>query len=75
MEIHTLGGTGIQVSRYCLGAVMFCRLGNPDHGECVRIVHHALEAGINFIDTAGVYSIGESEGSSARGSRAAATTS
>jgi aryl-alcohol dehydrogenase-like predicted oxidoreductase len=56
-----LGGTGIQVSRYCLGAMMFGTLGNPDHDDCVRITHVALDAGINFIDTADVYSAGESE--------------
>jgi Aldo/keto reductase family len=56
-----LGRTGIQVSPYCLGAMMFGAMGNPDHGESVRIIHRALDAGINFIDTADVYSGGESE--------------
>jgi aryl-alcohol dehydrogenase-like predicted oxidoreductase len=61
METTTLGRTGIAVSRYCLGAMMFGSWGNPDHDECVRMIHTALDAGINFIDTADVYSNGESE--------------
>src|SRR5947208_1363242 len=61
MERTTLGHTGIQVSRYCLGAMMFGAWGNRDHDDCVRIVHAALDGGINFIDTADVYSGGESE--------------
>ena len=61
MERTTLGTTGIQVSRYCLGAMMFGAWGNQDHDDCVRIIHAALDAGINFIDTADVYSAGESE--------------
>jgi aryl-alcohol dehydrogenase-like predicted oxidoreductase len=61
MERTTLGRTGIQVSRYCLGAMMFGAIGNRDHDDCVRIINHALDNGINFIDTADVYSAGESE--------------
>jgi aryl-alcohol dehydrogenase (NADP+) len=61
VEYRTLGGTGIRVSRLCLGAMMFGRMGNPDHEQCVRMVHRALDAGINFIDTADAYSRGESE--------------
>src|SRR5882672_2041062 len=61
MEQTTLGRTGIQVSRYCLGAMMFGAWGNRDHDDCVRIIHRSLDAGINFIDTADVYSAGESE--------------
>ncbi len=61
MEFRTLGKTGITVSRHCLGAMMFGSLGNPDHDDCVRIIHAALDAGVNFIDTADVYSNGESE--------------
>jgi len=61
MNTGTLGATGMQVSRLCLGAMMFGAWGNPDHDDCVRIVHSALDAGINFIDTADVYSGGESE--------------
>src|SRR3954471_13191283 len=61
MELRTLGQTGITVSRHCLGAMMFGAMGNRDHDECVRIIHAALDAGINFIDTADVYSNGESE--------------
>jgi aryl-alcohol dehydrogenase-like predicted oxidoreductase len=61
MEHRTLGRTGVSVSKLCLGAMMFGAWGNTDHDECVRIVHAALDAGINFIDTADVYSGGESE--------------
>src|SRR3954452_11873816 len=61
MERTTLGATGIQVSRYCLGAMMLGAWGNPDHDDCIRIIDSALDAGINFIDTADVYSFGESE--------------
>ena len=59
--MRTLGGTGIKVSAYCLGAMMFGAWGNPDHEESIRIIHAALDAGINFVDTADVYSAGESE--------------
>lgn len=61
MHYRPLGRTGIKVSPYCLGAMMFGKLANPDHDECVRIIHKALDAGINFIDTADRYSDGESE--------------
>jgi aryl-alcohol dehydrogenase-like predicted oxidoreductase len=61
MERTTLGTTGIQVSRYCLGAMMFGAWGNRDHDDSTKIIHTALDAGINFIDTADVYSAGESE--------------
>src|SRR5260370_11723145 len=61
MRLRTLGGTGIKVSRYCLGAMMFGGWGNADHEDCARIIHAALDAGINFVDTADVYSAGESE--------------
>jgi aryl-alcohol dehydrogenase-like predicted oxidoreductase len=61
MEMRTLGSTGVQVSPLCLGAMMFGAWGNSDHDESTRIIHRALDAGINFIDTADVYSGGESE--------------
>src|SRR5690242_17116427 len=61
MEMRVLGTTGVNVSPLCLGAMMFGAWGNPDHDESVRIIERALEAGINFIDTADVYSSGESE--------------
>ncbi|MGI5237605.1 aldo/keto reductase [Dactylosporangium sp. CA-139066] len=61
MRYRTLGRTGIQVSPYCLGAMMFGAIGNPDHDDSIRIIHKALDAGINFVDTADVYSRGESE--------------
>ena len=61
MDLRTLGGTGVKVSPLCLGAMMFGAWGNPDHEDSIRIIHQALDAGINFIDTADVYSRGESE--------------
>jgi len=61
MEMRTLGRTGMQVSNLCLGTMMFGPGRNPDHEDCLRIVHRALDAGINFIDTADIYSQGESE--------------
>jgi aryl-alcohol dehydrogenase-like predicted oxidoreductase len=59
--VRVLGTTGVKVSPLCLGAMMFGAWGNTDHDESVRIIHRALDAGINFIDTADVYSAGESE--------------
>jgi aryl-alcohol dehydrogenase-like predicted oxidoreductase len=61
MRYRSLGTTGVKVSPLCLGAMMFGRIGNRDREECVRIIHRALDAGINFVDTADVYSAGESE--------------
>jgi aryl-alcohol dehydrogenase-like predicted oxidoreductase len=61
MEHRQLGRTGVSVSKLCLGAMMFGAWGEPDHDESIRIIHAALDAGINFIDTADVYSAGESE--------------
>jgi len=61
MELRPLGRTGVQVSKLCLGAMMFGDWGTKDHDESIRIIHRALDAGINFIDTADVYSDGESE--------------
>jgi aryl-alcohol dehydrogenase-like predicted oxidoreductase len=61
MNYRTLGRTGVKVSPLCLGAMMFGEWGNPDHDDSIRIIHRALDAGINFIDTADVYSRGESE--------------
>ena len=61
METRILGRSGLVVSELCLGAMMFGGYGNTDHDECVAIIHRALDAGINFIDTADVYSQGESE--------------
>ena len=51
MNLRTLGNTGVKVSPLCLGAMMFGAWGNPDHDGSVRIIHRALDAGINFIDT------------------------
>ena len=61
MDLRPLGRTGVQVSSFCLGAMMFGAWGNPDHDESIRIIHTALDAGVNFIDTADVYARGESE--------------
>ncbi|HEY3632894.1 MAG TPA: aldo/keto reductase, partial [Jatrophihabitantaceae bacterium] len=61
MRYRSLGRTGIKVSPYALGAMMFGAIGNPDHDESIRIIHRALDAGINLVDTADMYSHGESE--------------
>jgi aryl-alcohol dehydrogenase-like predicted oxidoreductase len=61
MEYRNLGRTGVKVSPLCLGAMMFGAWGNTDHDDSIRIIHRALDAGINFLDTADVYSAGESE--------------
>jgi aryl-alcohol dehydrogenase-like predicted oxidoreductase len=61
MDLRTLGRTGVHVSPLCLGAMMFGAWGEPDHDDGIRIIHRALDGGINFIDTADVYSRGESE--------------
>src|SRR3984893_11894676 len=72
MQRRILGGTGISVSEFALGAMNFGAMGNADHNESVRMIHTALDAGINLIDTADVYSLGESEvivGKALRGRR------
>src|SRR5918999_952793 len=61
MEYRQLGTTGVEVSAHCLGTMMLGEWGNPDHDESIRIIRTALDGGINFIDTADVYSAGESE--------------
>jgi aryl-alcohol dehydrogenase-like predicted oxidoreductase len=61
MEHRTLGRTGMKVTPLCLGTMMFGAWGERDHDESIRIIHRALDAGINFVDTADVYSAGESE--------------
>jgi aryl-alcohol dehydrogenase-like predicted oxidoreductase len=61
MEYRPLGRTGVHVSKLCLGTMMFGAWGNTDHDDSIRIIHAALDAGINFVDTADVYSAGESE--------------
>jgi aryl-alcohol dehydrogenase-like predicted oxidoreductase len=61
MEYRPLGRTGVQVSKLCLGTMMFGAWGNTDHEDSIHIIHRALDAGINFVDTADVYSAGESE--------------
>ncbi len=61
MEYRPLGRTGVSVSQLCLGTMMFGAFGNPDHDESIAIIHRALDAGINFVDTADFYSFGESE--------------
>jgi aryl-alcohol dehydrogenase-like predicted oxidoreductase len=72
LQYRTLGRAGVKVSRYCLGAMMFGDWGNTDEAECIRMIHSAVDAGINFIDTADVYSAGRSEeivGKALRGRR------
>jgi aryl-alcohol dehydrogenase-like predicted oxidoreductase len=61
MEYRVLGNTGVRVSVQCLGAMMFGSWGNTDHDDCIRIIHKALDSGINFVDTADIYGWGESE--------------
>ncbi|MDN3352367.1 aldo/keto reductase [Actinomadura sp. DC4] len=61
MKRRILGGTGISVSEFALGTMMFGAMGNPDHDESIRMIHAALDAGVNLVDTADVYSQGESE--------------
>jgi aryl-alcohol dehydrogenase-like predicted oxidoreductase len=61
MDHRPLGRTGVRVSPLCLGTMMFGAWGNTDHEDSVRIIHRALDAGINFVDTADVYAQGESE--------------
>jgi aryl-alcohol dehydrogenase-like predicted oxidoreductase len=61
MEVRPLGRTGVSVSKLCLGTMMFGAWGTPDHDESIRIIHAALDAGINLVDTADIYSEGESE--------------
>lgn len=61
MEHRVLGGTGVRVSAYCLGTMMFGAWGNRDHDDCLRIIRSALDGGVDFVDTADVYSAGESE--------------
>ena len=61
MEYRVLGRTGVKVSSLCLGGMMFGSWGNQDREDCARIIQRALDAGINFIDTADVYSAGQSE--------------
>ena len=74
LRYRPLGGTGMQVSTYCLGTMMFGSVGNADHDECTRIIRAALDAGVNFVDTADAYGgeNGEAEeitGSALRGRR------
>jgi len=60
MQYRTLGRTGIKVSPYALGTLMFATsVGNSDPADSARILHKALDAGINFVDTADAY--GDSE--------------
>jgi aryl-alcohol dehydrogenase-like predicted oxidoreductase len=61
MQNRVLGRTGVSVSPLCLGARMFGPWGNKDEADSIRVIHRALDAGINFVDTADVYSAGESE--------------
>jgi len=61
MDYRTLGRTGMKVSHLCLGAMMFGQWGNTDHDDCVRMIHAAIDGGVNFIDTADIYAHGESE--------------
>lgn len=61
MDYRPLGRTGVRVSPLCLGTMMFGPWGNADEADSIRIIHSALDAGINFVDSADVYSGGVSE--------------
>jgi aryl-alcohol dehydrogenase-like predicted oxidoreductase len=61
MEYRTLGGTGMRVSPLGLGTMMLGAWGNTDRADCIRIVHRALDAGVNLVDSADVYAGGETE--------------
>ncbi len=61
MQYRTLGRTGIEVSTLSLGTMMLGAWGNTDEAECHRIIHAALDAGVNLVDTADVYAFGQSE--------------
>ena len=61
MEFRPIGTSGVQASKLALGAMSLGSLGTQDREECTRIVQRAVEAGINVIDTADIYSDGESE--------------
>ncbi|MEX5711851.1 aldo/keto reductase [Parafrankia sp. FMc6] len=61
MDYRVLGRTGVRVSPLCLGAMMFGTWGNQDHDDSIKIIRRALDAGVNFVDTADAYSAGESE--------------
>ena len=59
MDYRNLGRTGVKVSPLCLGTMMFGRSANEK--DSIAIIHHALDHGINFVDTANAYSGGTSE--------------
>jgi len=61
MDYRKLGRSGLKVSPLCLGTMMFGQWGNADHQESIRVIHRALDAGVNFVDTANIYAEGESE--------------
>ncbi|NJM39870.1 MAG: aldo/keto reductase [Anaerolineae bacterium] len=63
MDYINLGTTGLKVSRLCLGTAFRATLFKPDADEatCLNTIARALDAGINFIDTANYYSYGRSE--------------
>ena len=72
MEMRVLGRTGVRVSQLGLGTMVLGAWGNRDREECIRIVHRAIDAGVNLVDTADVYAFGESEeivGAALRGRR------
>jgi aryl-alcohol dehydrogenase-like predicted oxidoreductase len=60
-QLRVLGRTGVVVSSLCLGGMNLGAWANNDRADCTRIIHGALAAGINFIETADVYSAGDSE--------------
>jgi len=71
-ELRVLGRTGVRVSSIGLGTMVLGPWGNGDRDECTRIIHRAIDAGVNLVDTADVYGFGESEeivGEALRGRR------
>ena len=61
MRYRTMGTTGTSVSVFGLGTMVLGAWGNTDIDECIGIVHQALDAGVNLVDTADVYSDGLAE--------------
>jgi aryl-alcohol dehydrogenase (NADP+) len=61
MQYRPIGASGVQASKFALGAMSLGAFGTHDRSECTTIVQRAVDAGINVIDTADIYSDGESE--------------
>jgi hypothetical protein len=66
MQHRPLGRTGVSVSELCLGAMMFGAWGEPDHDESIRIIHAALDAGMNDDGTRPDRDAGDGDGDRVR---------